>query len=194
VLVRVVQAGFLHDSAAVLDDLNLTLDLAVNGALHEAERVDVLDLGAGAELALAFRSNRDVTVAAHGAFGHVAVADTQVGDDGVNLPQVGHGFLGTANIRLGHDFQQWGTGAVEVDAGHAVEVFVQRLARVFFQMGTGHADGFLNTLFQLDRDLTFAHDGRLKLTGLVALGQVGVEVVLAVEHRALADLGIDGQA
>jgi hypothetical protein len=42
--------------------------------LDEAEGVEVLDLGAGAELARALRPDRHVGVAAEGAFLHVAVA------------------------------------------------------------------------------------------------------------------------
>jgi hypothetical protein len=42
-----------------------------------------------------------------------------------------------AHVRLGDDFQQRRAGAVEVDAGAPVEVFVQRLAGVFFEMGAG---------------------------------------------------------
>ena len=38
--------------------------------------------------------------------------------------------------------------------------------------------------------LTGADDGVLQLRGLVALGQVGVKVVLALEHRSLVDLAV----
>ena len=48
--VRVVEARLLHDLAAALDQLDLALDLVVDRALDEAERVEVLDLGARAEL------------------------------------------------------------------------------------------------------------------------------------------------
>ena len=50
VLVRIVQARFLHDLAAALEQLDLALDLVVDRVLDEAERVEVLDLGARAEL------------------------------------------------------------------------------------------------------------------------------------------------
>ncbi len=37
----------------------------------------------------------------------------------------GHGFFGAAHVRFGNHFDQRGAGAVQVDAGHAVVVFVQ---------------------------------------------------------------------
>ncbi|MNL25734.1 hypothetical protein D3C87_1472230 [compost metagenome] len=75
VLVRIVQAGLLDHFSAVFDQFDLTLDFAVDRLLDEAERVDVLDLAAGAELDLAFRTDRYVAVATQRAFGHVAVAN-----------------------------------------------------------------------------------------------------------------------
>jgi hypothetical protein len=71
----------VDDFAARFDQVDLTLDLAVDRLLDEAERVDVLDLAAGAELFdRAFRANRHVAVATQRAFGHVAVADAQIDD------------------------------------------------------------------------------------------------------------------
>ncbi len=107
---------------------------------------------------------------------------------------VGHGFLGTAHVRLGDDFQQRGAGAVQVDAGGAAEVFVQALAGVFFQVRAGYPDALDGAVFQGDVQVALADDRQVHLADLVAFGQVRVEVVLAREHVALADLGIDGQA
>ena len=194
VLVRVVQAGFLHHLAAILDQLDLALDLVVDGLLDEAERVDVLDLGAGAELGLPLGAYRDVAVAAQRAFGHVAVADAEVADQRVNGFHIGHRLFRRADIRLGDDFQQRGAGAVEVDAAHAVEVFVQALAGVFFKVRAGDADAFDGAVFQGDVQVPFTDDGMIHLAGLVALGQVRVEVVLTCEHVGAAQFGVDRQA
>jgi hypothetical protein len=49
-LVGVVEAGFLHDLTAALDDGDLAAGLVVDGGLDEAQRVHVLDLAAGAEM------------------------------------------------------------------------------------------------------------------------------------------------
>jgi hypothetical protein len=75
-----------------------------------------------------------------------------------------------------------------------VEVLVQGLAGVLLQVRPGDADlrGAVpsGTISKAARPTT----GSLELADLVALGQVRVEVVLAVEHRAPADLRVDGEA
>ncbi len=107
---------------------------------------------------------------------------------------VGDRFLGRADVRLGDDLQQRCAGAVEVDAAHAVEVFVQALAGVLFQVRAGDADAPRAAVFQGNVQIALADDGMVHLAGLVALGQVGVEVVLAREDVLRSDLGIDRQA
>ena len=194
VLVRIVQAGFLHHLAAVFDQLDLALHFVIDGFFDEAERVDVLDLGTGAECGLADRPYRDVAVAAQRAFSHVAVADAEVTHQRVDGLHIGHGLLGAADVRFGDDLQQRGAGAVQVDAAHAVEIFVQALAGVFFQVRAGDPDALAGAVFQGDIQMPFADDGMVHLAGLVALGQVRVEVVLAGKHVAFGNLGVDRQA
>ena len=107
---------------------------------------------------------------------------------------IGHCFLGRADVRLGNDLQQRRAGTVEVDATHAVEVFVQALAGVLFQVRTGDADALDGAVFQGDVEEALADDGVIHLAGLIALGQVRVEVVLAREDVTFGDLGVDRQA
>src|ERR1039458_7671557 len=78
--VRVVEARFLRDPATGLDDADVALDLVLQRLLDEAERVDVLDLGFGAEFLLSARPHADVGIAAQRTFFHVAVADAGVED------------------------------------------------------------------------------------------------------------------
>jgi len=47
---------------------------------------------------------------------------------------------------------------------------------------------------QVDLDLSLAHDRVLVLRDLIARRQVGKKVVLAVEHRAQVDLGVEPKA
>jgi hypothetical protein len=69
-----------------------------------------------------------------------------------------------------------------------------RLAGVFFQVRAGDADALDGAVFQGDVQVALADDRQVHLADLVALGQVRVEVVLAREHVALADFGVDRQA
>lgn len=62
-LVRIVEARFLHHFAAVLDQFDLAAHFVVDRLFEEAERVQVLDLGARAELLLADRTHRHVRIA-----------------------------------------------------------------------------------------------------------------------------------
>ena len=62
-LVGVPEAGLLDDAAAGLDDLDLALDLVLQSGADEAEGVDVLHLGLGAELLLAAGADGDIRVA-----------------------------------------------------------------------------------------------------------------------------------
>src|SRR5690554_5323625 len=57
-----------------------------------------------------------------------------------------------------------------------------------FAMGIG--------IFLIERNLYFplAHNRVIKLGNLVALRQIGVEIVFAVETRIFVDLGVDGEA
>jgi hypothetical protein len=71
-----------------------------------------------------------------------------------------------------------------------VEIFVQALAGVFFEMGAHKTHGFF-LLADADRHVTAGDDGRFILADLIAFWQVGIKVVLAREDRAGRDLAAD---
>ena len=104
--IGIVEPRLLHDFAAAFDELDLPRGFDLDGLLDEAERVQVLELRARAELGLAAPAHRDVRVAAERAFLHVAVADLEVADERVNLAHVGAGFGGRAQIGRGDDLEQ----------------------------------------------------------------------------------------
>ena len=112
----------------------------------------------------------------------------------MDLLHVGHRFLGRAHIGLRDDFQQGRAGTVEVNTGHTVKIFMQGLAGIFFQVGAGHANGFAAAVFQLDGDFTHADNRQFILTDLIALGEIGIEIILARKHRHRRNLGVDRQA
>ncbi len=106
-------------------------------------------------------------------------------------------FLGGAHVGLGNDFKQWHACPVEIDAAHVLEILVQRLARVLFEVGPRQANRFLSALRQ-NSDFSPFDDRELVLADLVALGKVRIEIVLAGEDRAAIDVfgisPIHGQA
>ena len=178
--VRVPEQGLLHHLAAVEEEVALPPLLVLQRQLHVAERVHVLQLGAGAELVLPLGPQADVGVAAEAALLHVAVADVEIADNGVQFPQVGGRLRGRAQVRLADDLQERRAGAVEVHVAHRFALVVHQLAGVLLHVDAGDADGPAAAV-HLDLHPAVLADGQLELGDLVALGQVRVEIVLAGE-------------
>ena len=138
--IGVVQASFLRDLAAGLNHADLALNLVLQRLADEAEGVDVLDLGLGAELFLPARAHADIAIAAQRAFLHVAVADPGVEDDLLQAREIFVGLVGRSDVGLADDFDQRhplrfrSMAVVSEEFGKA---FVQALARVFFQVQRG---------------------------------------------------------
>ena len=197
-LVRVIEAGGLNDLAAVLDELDLATDFVVDGFLQEAEGIQVLDFTARAELLLADGAHGHVGVTAEVTLLHVAVRDAEPDHEGVKRAGVAHSFGGGAHFRFRHDLEKRRAGAIEIDAGAALDEAVNGLAGVFLKMSSRQVDG-LDVRIPLlglngEGQLATEDDRQLELADLVALGQVRVEVVLAVENGMIRDRGVDGEA
>ena len=139
-------------------------------------------------------AHRDVDVGAQRTLLHVAVAGAEIAQDGAQLADEGHGLLGRAQIGLRHDLHQRHAGAIEIDIGYGRMAVVQRFAGVLLQMQPLDADGDALAVRQIDDHLALAHDRRLVLADLIALRQIGIEIVLPVEHRFEIDLGLQAQA
>ena len=159
----------------------------------EADRVDVLDLAARAERR-ARLAHRDVDVGAQGAFLHVAVAGAEIAQDRAQLGEEGLRLLGRAQIGLRHDLHQRHARAVEIDALMVGCWSCSAFAGVLLEMQPLDADGDRLAAFQIDDHLALAHDRRFVLADLVALRQVGIEIILAVEHRLQIDLRLEAEA
>ena len=71
---------------------------------------------------------------------------------------------------------------------------MQALARILLQMQARDADLARAAVRQIDDDHALADDRLQVLRDLIAGGQIGIEVVLPVEHRALVDLGVEAEA
>ncbi len=178
-------ARLLHHLLARLDAADLTLDLVVDRLGEVAERVEVLDLDLGAQLLSSGRTHRHVGVAAQAALFHVAVAGAGVEQHPMEGLQVVLRLGRRPQIGRRHDLDQRDAAAVEVDQAlsrqrAAARRFVQQLAGVLLEVQAmeGDALGVIG-----ERQLAARGDRLLELRDLVALGQVGVEVVLARERR-----------
>ena len=105
----------------------------------------------------------------------------------MDLFHVGHGLFSRSHVGLGDDLDQRRTRPVEVYGRHA-HALVLRLAGVFFEMRAGNAYALDAAIFEHDVETAAGDYGQLVLADLIALGQVGVEVVLARKHRATGDV------
>src|SRR5690606_29010425 len=117
--VLVPVAGLLRDRSAGGEDRGLPLDFVADRALDGPHRVDVLRLGARAELLLPARAQRHVRVAAEVAALHARLRDAERTDDvtdggDVRLRDLRGAVLG-AEDRLRDDLDERDPGAVVVD-------------------------------------------------------------------------------
>jgi len=71
---------------------------------------------------------------------------------------------------------------------------VQRLPRVLLEMQPldPHRDGL--PIRQINDDLALAHERRFVLADLIALRQIGIKVVLAIEHGFEIDARLEPEA
>ena len=108
--------------------------------------------------------------------------------------QVGHGLLCRAEVGFRDNLQKWGASAIEVNAGLMSELVVDRLSGILFQMGPGNANWIETAVFQWHFKNALADDRGKKLTHLISLGKVGVEVVFPIEDGSLSNSRADSQA
>ena len=146
----------------------------------EADRIDVLDLAARAE-GLARPAHRDIDVGAQRTLLHIAVAGAEIAQDRPQLRHIGLGLLGRAHVGLRDDLHQRDARAVEIDEGFRRRLVVQRLAGVLLEMQPLDADFDPLGRRHIDGDDALADDRALILRDLIALRQIGIEIVLAIE-------------
>ncbi len=70
---------------------------------------------------------------------------------------------------------------------------MQALARVLFHVQPGDADSFCLAIRSGHVDPSVLGDRLVVLRDLVALGQVGIKIILPGKNRPLAHLAVDGQ-
>src|SRR6185437_9350652 len=172
----------------ILDKFDLAPRLVFDRLHDVADRIHVLDLAARAE-GRSRAPHGDVAVTAEAAFLHVAVACAEIAQDRAQLAEIGARFLGAAKIGLRDDLHQRDAGPVEIDICPRRMLIVQTFAGILLEMEPGNTDLARGAVGHVERDPSLAHDGTRVLRDLVARGQVGVEIVLAVEDRHQIDLG-----
>ncbi len=100
-----------------------------------------------------------------------------------------------SEVRFAHDFDQRRAAPVVVDVRFAIgigEPFVQRLARVFLEVNARDADA-REPVGGCELHQACAGERLFVLRNLIALGQIGIEVILARENRRRVDPAAERQ-
>ena len=194
---RIPEPCFLHDPFAGVERVDLALNLVRDGLVHEPERVEVLDLRFRAERRRAGRTHRHVGVAAQAALLHVPVVDAKRDEQLAQVAEKRRRVFRCAQIRLGDDLDERRAGAVQIDVTPAIgirEAFVQQLAGVLLHVHARDADVVVGTpVVAAGPDQAVGRQRLLVLRNLVALGQIGIEVILAREDRGLVNGAAQGE-
>ena len=185
--------------AGLLPDRVLPRGLVGHGPFHGPETVHVLDFHDGRGDAARGRVDVQIDVGVHpqAAFLHVAVGDAQVVQQQFQLGEIGLGLGRGAHVGLADDFQKRRARPVQVDAavGLTGYLVVHALARVFLEVGADDADPLGRELALGVGDLQPAvvAQRQVVLADLVALGQVGIVVILAVPLGGAGDPAVQRQ-
>ena len=136
------------------------------------------------------RADRDVGVAAQRPLLHVHVADPELAQRLAQQVEPVARLLGRAQVGLGHDLRQRRATAVVVD---------DRRVRAVDAAGLADVHELRRVLLEVDAvqphvaQVAACAERDVVLGDLVALGEVGIEVVLAVEDRPRGDLAAERQ-
>jgi len=195
---RVPEPGLLVDPLAGGEDLRLPVRFVLERFRDETDRVQVLDLDAGAEGRVLREPHRHVRVAPHVPLFHVGVGHARVAQQTPQLDQVRGRFVGGPQIGLAHDLDERHARPVPVHERNGLRqvvegVLVKELSGVLLQVNPDETDRPA-AVRRVDLDRSPGREGPVVLRDLVTLRQVGVEVVLAREARVAVDLRSDGES
>jgi hypothetical protein len=171
----------------------LAFDLVADRAFDAAEGIQVLEFDAITEGNRAARADRDVHVAAERPLFHVAFGDVERPQRQPKFVQVGPSVLRRAKVGSTHDFEERDAASIQVDERRTAAFFVVSFARVLFEMGADEPDR-LAVSEERRGDGSAGHDRTFVLRDLVALRQIRVEILLAIEARHFGDRTADRES
>ena len=148
-------------------------DLERDRSFHGAKRVQVLYLHLGPQRGAPLFRHRDVRLDAHLAFFHVGIRNAEIAENKLQLARETRCFFRALYDRLGHELHKRNAGAVEIHQTRLA--LVSEPAGVFFKMDARNGDACERSAF----DKRF-----VVLRYLVALREIGIEIVLTVEFSA----------
>ncbi len=112
----------------------------------------------------------------------------------MDLLHVSDRLFGGPHVGLGDDLEERRAGAIQIDAARVRKTLVKGLSRILLEVRPRDPDRLCGAVIEHDADRSVADDRMLVLADLIALRQVGIEIILAREDRPRCDLRIDGEA
>ena len=169
------------------------MSLGLNGDSlpHRINGIDVLDFGFRAQLFAAHQAHRNIRIAAQMAFFHIGFRHPYPAQQLAQLSQVLGGLIRGAQVWFGDHLHQRHAAAVVVQQTHTGFMF--GLAGIFLKMQPVDAHMARSAIGQFEVHIPPLADGFIKLGDLVALGQVGVKIILTIKYRTLVDLRVHGR-
>src|SRR5207249_4667041 len=113
--------------------------------------------------------------------------------DRAQLAQIGCRLIRRAHVRLRNDLHERDSGPIEVDIGLARVLIMQALPGILLQVKARNAHGAGSSIWKIDENGAAADDRLLVLRDLVTRGQIGVEIVFAIEYGTAIDAGIQAE-
>ena len=177
----------------------MTLNLKLDGALHEAHRVEIFQLDFRPELFIADATHGDVRLATQVALLHISFRCADPLQRAAHMVDVIVSLPRRTKIRLRHNLRERRARAVEVYVRVAVNVrqtFMDVLARVFFEVQPRDANLLDPPLARVSglvalgsHNLQLALFGKrlVELRNLIALRQVRIKIILPRKDRTLVD-------
>ena len=101
--------------------------------------------------------------------------------DLAQLGDIGRRLFGAANVGAADDFHQRNAGAVEIHKGVVGIHIMHRFAGILLQVNAFNAHQTRCSISQFDEDFALSHNRVIQLADLIALWQVGVEVVFPIK-------------
>src|SRR5258705_12941949 len=189
VLLGVIQQRLLRHGTTRFDERDLAVALHGQRLLDERERVDVLHLGAGAERGFPRAPHRDVGVDPQTALLHVAIGNADVLEQLLQGLEVRARFRRRTQIGATDDLDERHARTIEIDRGRFGEPIVNGLAGVFLDVQPDDRGVDDAALGREEREGAVGGERLIELRDLVALGEIGIEIILARKdalrmHRA----------
>jgi hypothetical protein len=181
------EAGLLMDAFSPVEASSLTLPFIIQSGNDFFEGVKVFDFDLGPKLWGSMEAKGDVGVASEASFLHVAFTHPRIAHATFKALEVVMSFLGGPD--LGHPYNLDERHACTVEVNVGMSFCVNVLTCIFFEVDAFEGNGFSTA----EADASSQSEWEIILADLVALGEIGIVVMLTVEFAMSLYLAFEGK-